>query len=289
MNIEPVSVASSWQALRHIARHNRKRLAGTFALVAAENLLYLSYPLFSAFAINAMVRGEVWKALLYSAFVLLVWGTGALRRSVDTRVFARMYAELTVPVILRQRDKGVGTSAISARVLLSRELIDFFETHLPTLLTSGFSILGAAVMLIMLEFWAGVAAAGVLLVFALLLPRYARVNDALFGRLNNRLEQEVQLIDGASVARLHRHYHLAARLRIRLSNREALGYLCIGAAMAVVFGAAVVQMSSRSVDAGHIYAVMTYLWTFAISLDDAPRLAEEFSKLKDIGRRVEVG
>ena len=28
--------------------------------------------------------------------------------------------------------------------------------------------------------------------------------------------------------------------------------------------------------------------TFAISLDDAPRLIEEFSKLKDIGKRVNV-
>lgn len=288
MNLEPVSAAGSWQALKHIARHNKKRLAATFALVAAENIIYLTYPLFSAFAINAMVRGDVWTALLYSLFVLAAWATGALRRSVDTRVFARMYAELTVPVIVRERGKGTDTSAISARVLLSRDLIDFFETHLPTLLTSAFSIVGAAVMLLGLEFWAGAAAWGVLLLFALLLPRYARINDALYERLNDRLEKEVHLINGATEPLLHKHYRFVARLRILLSNREALGYLCIGAAMAVVFGAAVVQMSSRSVNAGHIYAVMTYLWTFAVSLDDAPRLAEEFSKLKDIGRRVEV-
>lgn len=45
----------------------------------------------------------------------------------------------------------------------------------------------------------------------------------------------------------------------------------------------------QGVTAEYIYAVITYLWTFAISLDDAPRLVEELSKLKDIGRRVEVG
>ena len=28
---------------------------------------------------------------------------------------------------------------------------------------------------------------------------------------------------------------------------------------------------------------------FAISLDDAPRLIEEFGKLKDIGKRVDAG
>lgn len=289
MRPDPIGLASSWQALGHIARHNKKRLATTFTLVAAENILFISYPVFSAFAINAMVRGDTAIALLYSLVVLVVWGTGALRRSVDTCVFARMYAELTVPVIVRERSKGTPTSAISARVLLSRELIDFFETHLPTLLTAAFSILGAAIMLLALEPWAGVAATVVLLVFALLLPRYTRINDALFKRLNNRLEKEVQRIDTATTPQLRKHYHFSARLRILLSNREALGYLCIGVAMALVFGVAVAQMSQRSVDAGHIYAVMTYLWTFAISLDDAPRLAEEFSKLKDIGRRVQVG
>ena len=34
--------------------------------------------------------------------------------------------------------------------------------------------------------------------------------------------------------------------------------------------------------------MLTYLWTFAISLDDAPRLIEEFSKLKEIGKRVNI-
>jgi len=31
------------------------------------------------------------------------------------------------------------------------------------------------------------------------------------------------------------------------------------------------------------------LKAFAISLDDTPRLIEEFSKLKDIGKRVDAG
>ena len=280
---------NSWQTLKHIALHNKKRLGMTFALVAVENILYLTYPLFSAFAINAMVRGAVEHALLYSVFVLLAWGIGALRRSVDTRVFARIYAELAVPVIVRQRIKGRDVSTISARVALSRELVNFFENHLPTLIMSSFSIIGAAVMLLLLEFWAGVMAMAVLLIFLYYLPQYARINEALYTRLNNRLEQEVHFIAQASEGQLHKHYGLIAQLRIYLSNREAMGYLWIGIAMAMVFGVAVFQLSGRSnIEAGHIYAVMTYLWTFAISLDDAPRLVEEFSELKDIGKRVDT-
>lgn len=49
-------------------------------------------------------------------------------------------------------------------------------------------------------------------------------------------------------------------------------------------------MSNRGgTNAGHIYSVMTYMWMFAMSLDDGPQLLEKYSQLKDIGRRVNTG
>ena len=39
---------------------------------------------------------------------------------------------------------------------------------------------------------------------------------------------------------------------------------------------------------GIFYAVVSYLWSFAISIDDAPRLLEEISKIRDIGKRIQV-
>lgn len=43
-----------------------------------------------------------------------------------------------------------------------------------------------------------------------------------------------------------------------------------------------------NVNAGHIYSVSTYLWMFAMSLDDVPRLVEQYSNLKDISERVNL-
>ena len=41
--------------------------------------------------------------------------------------------------------------------------------------------------------------------------------------------------------------------------------------MCVLFGVTLTVLTlKQGVTAGHIYAVITYLWTFAISLDDAP-------------------
>ena len=88
--------------LKSIAKNNKKRLAGTFGLVAAENVLFLTYPVFGSFAVNAMMSGDVWTSLSYSLLVLLIWSIGAMRRAVDTRAFARIYAELAVPVVASQ-------------------------------------------------------------------------------------------------------------------------------------------------------------------------------------------
>jgi putative membrane protein len=55
-----------------------------------------------------------------------------------------------------------------------------------------------------------------------------------------------------------------------------------------LFGLAFGIMATQGYEsAGHIYSVTTYLWTFVISLDDMPSLIEQYSKLKDIGKRIE--
>ena len=289
----PETVVASGSAvitLKRLGFRHRKKLVFTLLLVVAENLMYLLYPLLAGFAINATLQARPLHALLYALMVLVMWAIGAARRSVDTRTFARIYAELAVPVILQQRQDKHSHSTIAARVALSREFVDFFEKHLPMLITSIASITGAAVMLLMIEFWTGIACLLILLFFSFFLRSYTHKNELLFGRLNNRLEREVRFVSHATTPSLIRHYRVLAGLRIRLSDREAPGYLAIGALVAMLFAFTIVHMAnSGGSDAGHIYSVMTYMWMFAMSLDDGPQLLEKYSQLKDIGKRVNTG
>ncbi|EPF54230.1 ABC transporter transmembrane region family protein [Neisseria meningitidis NM134] len=101
-----------WKMLKHIAKTHRKRLIGTFFLVGLENLLMLVYPVFGGWAINAVIAGKVWQALLYALVVFLMWLVGAARRIADTRTFTRIYTEIAVPVVLEQRQRQVPHSAI---------------------------------------------------------------------------------------------------------------------------------------------------------------------------------
>ena len=278
-----------WKMLKHIGQTHRRKLITTFSLVGLDNLLLLVYPVFGGWAINAVMEGNVWQAMLYGVVVLLMWIIGAVRRIADTRTFTKIYTEIAVPVVLEQRKREVPHSAITARVALSREFVSFFEEHLPIAATSLVSIFGACMMLLILEFWVGVLAVAILTLFLWLLPRFAAISENLYFRLNNRLERDNYLIRDGNERQLYRHYGWFAKLRVLISNREALGYLSIGIAMSVLFGFAFIHMTLKGYgSAGHIYSVSTYLWMFAMSLDDVPRLVEQYSNLKDIGQRVEL-
>ena len=278
-----------WKMLKHIGQTHRRKLITTFSLVGLDNLLLLVYPVFGGWAINAVMEGKVWQAMLYGVVVLLMWIIGSARRIADTRTFTKIYTEIAVPVVLEQRKREVPHSAITARVALSREFVNFFEEHLPIAATSLVSIFGACMMLLILEFWVGILAVAILALFLWLLPRFAAISENLYFRLNNRLERDNHLIRDGNEHQLYRHYGWAAKLRVLISNREALGYLSIGMAMSVLFGFAFIHMTLKGYgSAGHIYSVSTYLWMFAMSLDDVPRLVEQYSNLKDIGQRVEL-
>ncbi|MDO9831906.1 ABC transporter six-transmembrane domain-containing protein, partial [Glaesserella parasuis] len=180
---EPTLEPTMLRSLKTLALQHKKRLFATFGLVAAENLLLLIYPLVGSFAVNAVLNGQLISALAYALIVLIIWGVGAARRAVDTRAFTHIYTELAVPVILNQRIKGIDTSTTTARVALSSDFVNFFEHHLPTLITSAFSIIGAVVMLLLIEFWSGVVALLIVVGFGLLLPHYVKVNDRLYFKL----------------------------------------------------------------------------------------------------------
>ena len=279
---------SAFKTLKSIATEHNKKLILTFTLVLAENGLFLAYPIFAGFAINAIMQGNTLNSLIYALFVLIAWLVGAIRRRVDTQVFANIYAKLAVNVIMNEKQNAKDDSAIIARVALSRDFVNFFEMYFPMFFTSVISTIGSAFMLIFVEPKVAVACFVVMTFFLIFLPRYIKKNDDLCLRLNDRLEKEAKVIGVFNKSTLNRHYDVVSKFRIAISNREAMSYFIIGISASLLFLVAIIVLSSQQTNAGQIYSVMTYIWHFVISLDDSPKLIEEFSNLKDIGKRIDA-
>lgn len=259
----------------------------TFGLLGLENALFLAYPLFGGFAINAILKGDALAASGYALMVLGFWSVGALRRAVDTRVFTKVYAKLAADVASEQHSQGQSSSRIVARVDLAREFVDFFEEHMPMLATSVISIFGAVGMLLFLDMRLGLACTTALLFVLIAFPTFSRRNERLHDRLNNQLEREVDVLSGGKKPKVLRHFHLLSKLQVRLSDLEAGAYMALGLIAAALFLTAIIGLSrTQNVDAGRIYSVMTYLWTFVMSLDEAPRLADHLAKLRNTAHRL---
>lgn len=282
----PARANGAGRTLWAIARRYPLRLAATFSLVALENILFLAYPLLAGFAVDAILKGDGSTAVTYALIVFSFWFVGAIRRAVDTRAFTRMYADLAVSVIVSQRASNQDTSTSAARVVLAREFIDFFERHVPMIATALVSMVGAVGMLLFISPAIGAACLVALVICLLFLPRFAARNEELHGRLNNRLEREIHMVGRMGTGTLRRHYDLLSKLRVTLSDREAYAFTTIGFVAALLFGFSILHLSRGEVQAGHVYSVMTYLWTFVSSLDEAPGVVDQLARLRDIGNRV---
>lgn len=79
-------------------------------------------------------------------------------------------------------------------------------------------------MLLLIEFWSGVVALGIVMVFAFILSNYIKMDVKLYFKLNYRLEKEVDCVECASHRELSKHYGLVEKLRILISNREAVSF-----------------------------------------------------------------
>jgi hypothetical protein len=285
----PATSGSTAATLKAIASKNKPAIALTFSLIGLENLLLVAYPLLAGMAIDAIAQKNWAIASIYALVVLLFWLIGALRRAVDTRVFAGIYARLAVPVVVNQRAATNDHSVVAARVTLAREFVDFFEHHVPAILTSVVSIVGAVVMLLVIEPWLGAASLVALVIFIIAMRRIVIGNQLLHERLHNQQEREVDRVKRAPRTLLDKHYRFLAKLRIMVSDIEAKAYIGVGLGAASLFLLAITLLVYKpDVSPGHVYAVMTYLWNYVTSLDDGPGLADQFARLRDIGRRVQT-
>jgi ABC-type multidrug transport system fused ATPase/permease subunit len=275
--------------LQKIFQANVRSITLTYLLTFLENLFELFYPLAIGFAIDQMLKQNYYSLLPF----LTVWtvhvATALGRRVYDTKTFTRIYSNFATNLVLEQQAQGASTAKIAARSMLSREFVEFFECDVPLLITSLFSFFGALVMLFIYDWPIGLCSLTLLVPLVLINQRYAKKSQALHQHLNDQLEQEVEILTNPQRESLQLHYRQLAKWRVRLSNAEAGNYGLMELFTIVLFAVVLIRtVQLPQIQAGTIYAVISYLWNFLRSLDGIPLLVQQFSRLQDIGTRMQV-
>ncbi|MCT0200286.1 ABC transporter six-transmembrane domain-containing protein [Synechococcus sp. CS-1325] len=273
--------------LTALSRAERLSIAGTYTLTLLENLCMLAYPALTGWAVDGLLKNSYrgLSALIAVWLVHLVMAFG--RQRYDTRVFMGLYARLAVLTVAEQRHQGHGTSIVSARVEMMREMVGFFEADVPAMFSQVVTVIGSLVMLFTFDLEAGFIAMAVLLPMALINTWYWRRALRLHRGLNDQIEHEIADIEAARPLRLRRHFGRVRRWHVQLSDSESWTWTVTELATIIALVVLLIDFTRSPVfSAGAIYAVLAYVFDYLQGLDSAPALVNSVARLRDIRARL---
>lgn len=274
-------------SIGEIIRARRLAVAGTYTLTLLENVCTLAYPALTGRAVDDLVEREFTGLVLLVAVWLVHLVLAFVRQRVDTRVFMGIYADVASHIVGTQQAQGQGTSKVSARVEMVRDVVGFFEKEVPAMFHNVVAVAGSLAMLFTYDVDAGFIAMAVLLPMFAINAWYWRRATRLARAINNQVEREVDDIESGSPFRVMRHFRLMRRWRVRLSDAESWTWgvteLATIAALVLIL---VDFTQSPAFTAGAIYAVLAYVYDYLEGLNQVPTVVNSLARLRDVRSRL---
>ncbi len=274
-------------ALWNFASRYRWRIGLTYALFVLENVLRLAQPLLIGWAINDLLQSSWFGLAIFAVGQALHMGIRVARQMYDTRAFTGIYSEKASHLVLGQREENIDVSTVAARSAMARDFVEFFERHVPIVIQSLFSLVGAVLLLAYYDSVLVLYCAALIVPAMILNFVFGRKSLRLSGLLHDQLEREVEVIRQPTRQGVDDHYSAVARWRIKLSDNEALTMGLMETFVLLLMIAALFRFCTLpGAAAGDIFAVFRYVLLFITALDRVPMLVNQFSRLRDIGTRM---
>ncbi len=282
--------------LRDIIYRHRLGIILALGLVAIENVAWIAEPGLFGPLIDRMIDQNNHVAGVVVLPALLVWVgvfalntvAGSARRSIDPRIFRRVFTDVATEVTERARINKVDPSVAAGRINLSQEYITFLQYRVPELFEQGIAVIGALVGMAIYD----IRIAGIcfLVVFPILLVKrvYDRRVDALQIEVHNGMEDAVEVVRSLDSARVRAHFDRLAVPQRRIADYGALAFGSVRGSLLVIFVAVLyVGIDLDDFTTGRLYTIVSYLWTFITSTEYLPDLLESWSSLKEISGRLQ--
>lgn len=257
----------------------------TWLMVLIENVMLILLPLAIGYAIDGILSHDLLPLLHFAVLLLVVVVISVLRRFYDTRVYGQVRFKLAK--LVERNIKQATVSVRSARLTMSRELVDFLEEDLPSLITAVVQLVATVIILAAFHLYLALsvlaAGLGILLVYSMFHGTFTRLN----GVLNDQLEQQVTALNSGKFATIRGHFKRLKNCEIKLSDTEAIAY---GVIFIVLFCAVLANlwMVSALVEpsVGQIFSIVTYSLEFVEVAVVLPITLQTLSRLSEITQRL---
>ncbi len=268
------------------------------SLVVIENVAWIVEPALFGKVIDALIESV--SSAVKSSYLapLAVWigvflvnsGVGALRRSIDQRIFLGMFTQIATMVSTVSLSQKLSVSRTAARAQLSREFITFFQYRLPEVLEQIIAIGGALIGLAFFDIRIAAACFVIIIPLLFISTIYNRKIVSLQTEFHDSLEETFDVFATQDPNQVHAYYSRTAVPQQKIANWGAMSFglmrfFLLGIFLVVLY----ISIDLDDFSTGNIYSIVAYLWTFVTSSEYIPELLESWTSLKDISRRIRAG
>lgn len=214
-------------------------------------------------------------------------GVGAFRRSIDPKIFLRIYTRIATSISRTSILKKISISKTTARVELSQQFISFLEYRVPEIIQNTISIGGAVIALYFFDWIISLTCLLIVLPMYIINKLYMRKVGKLQKEYHDNYEEIYDVFAKRDPVHVRNYYNKLAMPQKKIANWGSFNFAFMRFTLLLIFLVVLyVAIELDNFSAGELYSIVAYLWTFVSATEYMPELLENWSSMKDIARRL---
>lgn len=284
--------------LLDITKQNKKGFSAIFILLFIEQIAWVLEPTLFGNLIDVFIEDKNFTTLFTNIARLipfLLWvgayvvnsGSGAVRRSLEPRIFQRMLSRIVEEIAGQSEKEHVDVSVAAGRAQLSQEYITFFQYRVPEAIEQIISIIGAVAALTIFDYRISIACLAVALPLIYMGQIYNTKVAVLQKRYHDDYENLYKIFSTRDKQEIRKFYSSIEKVKTKIGVWNAANFSIMRLVLLVIFmSVLVIAIDMDEFTTGNIYAIVAYLWTFMSSVEYLPDLMESRVAIKDISERI---
>lgn len=267
------------------------------AMVTVEYVAWILEPELFGSLIDALIDKSAGEGQISTTGPLILWigvfmvnsGVGAVRRSLDQRIFLKMFTEIATNVSEDAIKHNLSVSKTASRAQLSREFINFLQYRMPEIFEQVITIGGALIALYFLDYRIALACLVVVAPLLLINKLYNSRVIILQSTVHDNIEDAYEIFATRDPQRVRSYYTTLAKSQQKIANWGAVTFGGLRLVLLCIFLVVLyIAIDLDNFSAGNIYAIAAYIWAFVTSSEYLPEVMESYTSLKDISRRLKA-
>jgi ABC-type multidrug transport system fused ATPase/permease subunit len=216
-------------------------------------------------------------------------GVGAIRRSVDPKIFLRIYTKIATTISRGAILKKTSVSKTTARVELSHQFISFLQYRVPELIENTISISGAVIALYFFDWIISLTCLCIVVPMYFVNKIYMKKVSILQKEYHDKYEDIYDVFAKKDPVFVRDYYTNLAKPQQKIANWGSFNFALMRITLLIIFLVVLyVAIELDDFSAGELYSIVAYLWTFVTATEYLPELLENWTSMKDISKRLKA-